>query len=448
MSSVGIVGGGILGMALAAKLTRLGHEVTILEAAPRSGGLAAPAQIGAYSWDRFYHVVLQSDEHLRRLLDELGLTAHLQWRPTGTGFYIDGRLRSLSSTLEFLTFPSLGLIDKARLGATIVYASRIRDWPRLESILASTWLKRWSGTRAWNRLWLPLLRAKLGENADLASASFIWAIIARRYGARKTGMKRETFGYVQGGYASILQRFEEHLRGLSVKSIYDARAIEVVSRGGRVHVSTTAGAHEFDNVLLTIPCSRIAQVCPQLTEAERARLRAVTYQGIVCAALLLERPLANYYITNITDARVPFTAVIEMTALVDRERFGGHALVYLPKYLTQQSPYWAKTDAEIEEEFLSALETMYPRFRREQVKVFQVSRAREMLAVTTVDYSATLLPSSATTVPGVFIVNSAQIANGTLNVNETVGLAERKAQEVEALLLSARADTPAQVSAA
>jgi protoporphyrinogen oxidase len=435
-------------MTLAAKLTQQGHQVTVLEAAPRSGGLAAPAQIGAYTWDRFYHVVLQSDEYLRRLLDDLGLTAHLHWKPTGTGFYIDGRLRSLSSTVEFLTFPSLGLIDKARLGATIVYASRIRDWPRLESILASTWLKRWSGNRAWNRLWLPLLRAKLGENADLASASFIWAIIARMYGARKTGMKRETFGYVEGGYASILQRFEDHLGGLGVESIYDARATEVVSRGGKVQVSTTAGAHEFDNVILTIPCSRIAQVCPQLTEAERTRLRAVKYQGIVCAALLLERPIADYYITNITDARVPFTAVIEMTALVDRERFGGYALVYLPKYLTQQSPYWAKTDAEIEEEFVSALETMYPRFRRDQVKVFQVSRAREMLAVTTVDYSATLLPSSTTTVRGIFIVNSAQIANGTLNVNETIGLAERKAQEVEPLLLSAGADSSARVSAA
>jgi protoporphyrinogen oxidase len=120
----------------------------------------------------------------------------------------------------------------------------------------------------------------------------------------------------------------------------------------------------------------------------------------------------------------------------------------LPKYLTQQSPDWARTDAEIEAEFLGALEAMYPQFRREQVKAFQVSRAREMLAVTTVDYSATLLPLSATTVRGIFIVNSAQIANGTLNVNETLGLANRKAREVEPLLLSPRAETQIRVGAA
>jgi protoporphyrinogen oxidase len=432
-------------MSLAAKLTRQGYRVTILEAASRSGGLAAPAQIGNYTWDRFYHVVLQSDQHLRELLNELGLAPRLRWSSTRTGFYVDGHLRSLSSILEFLTFPALGLIDKARLGATILYASRIRAWRRLESVLASSWLKRWSGSRAWERLWLPLLRAKLGENAEVASAAFIWAIIARMYGARRTGMKRETFGYVEGGYACILERFDEHLAGLGVESIYDARVTQVRSRDGHVQVSMPNGEREFDNVVLTIPCSRVVALCPQLTEQERTRLRGVRYQGIVCAALLLQEPLADYYITNITDPWVPFTAVIEMTALVDRSHFGGQALVYLPKYLTQQDPFWDKSDVQIEAEFVAALERMYPHFRREHVKSFQVSRVREMLAVTTLDYSATLLPESPTSLDRVFIVNSSQIANGTLNVNETLGLADRKARQLGPLLFRPRAKshTPA-----
>jgi protoporphyrinogen oxidase len=435
-------------MALAENLARRGCRVTILEAAPRSGGLAAPARIGEYTWDRFYHVVLQSDEHLRALLDELGLTDRLHWRATRTGFYVDGRLRSLSSSLEFLTFPALGLVDKARLGANILYASRIRAWRRLESVLASEWLTRWSGPRAWERLWLPLLRAKLGDNAEAASAAFIWAIIARMYGARRTGMKRETFGWVEGGYAAVLERFDQRLDGLGVESVFGARATQIRSTAGRVQVSTSAGTREFDNVVLTIPCSRIAELCPQLTEPERGRLRAVRYQGIACAALLLDRPLAGYYITNIADPRIPFTAVIEMTALVDRDRFGGQALVYLPKYLTQQDPFWQRTDAEIEAEFLGGLERMYPHFRRSQVRAFQVSRVREMLAVTTLDYSSTLLPPTRTTVDRVFIANSAQIANGTLNVNETLGLAERKARELGSLLRESSAASPAAAGAA
>ena len=448
MTSVAIVGGGLLGMSLAARLTRQGYEVTILEAASRSGGLAAPARIGDFTWDRFYHVILQSDEHLRALLEELELTDRLTWKPTRTGFYFDGQLRSLSSTLEFLTFPALGLVDKARLGLTILYASRIRAWQRLESVLASEWLARWSGRRAWERLWLPLLRAKLGDNATRASAAFIWAIIARMYGARRTGMKRETFGYVDGGYATILERFDRRLAEQGVETVYGARVSAVRSLGAQVRITTADGERDFDNVVLTVPCARVAELCGELTEPERARLRAVQYQGIVCAAVLLERPLADYYITNITDARVPFTAVIEMTALVDRARFGGHALVYLPKYLTQQDPWWRHSDAEIQAEFLASLERMYPHFRREQVKAFQVSRVREMLAVTTLDYSSRLLPDSRTSLDRVFIVNSAQIANGTLNVNETVGLAVRKAGELQQLLRGGRASAPATAGAA
>ena len=47
---------------------------------------------------------------------------------------------------------------------------------------------------------------------------------------------------------------------------------------------------------------------------------------------------------------------------------------------------------------------------------------RHVLAVSTLDYSTVALPP-VRTLSNVFIANSAQIANGTLNVNETIGLA-------------------------
>jgi protoporphyrinogen oxidase len=141
----------------------------------------------------------------------------------------------------------------------------------------------------------------------------------------------------------------------------------------------------------------------------------------------VKRPLADYYVTNITDAWVPFTAVIEMTALVDRGRFGGNSLVYLPRYLAQDDPRWVRSDHEVREEFLAALERMYPAFRRDDVLAFHVSRVRHVLAVSTLDYSTVALPPVRTSLSHVFIANSAQIAHGTLNVNETIGLANAQA---------------------
>ena len=110
-SSVGVVGGGVLGMTVALRLAQQGHQVTLLESAPSIGGLASPEAIGDASWDRFYHVMLLSDRHLVGLLDELGLTQNAHWRETRTGFYGDGRFHEMSSSLDFARFPLLTLAE-------------------------------------------------------------------------------------------------------------------------------------------------------------------------------------------------------------------------------------------------------------------------------------------------------------------------------------------------
>ena len=440
-TSVGVVGGGILGMTMALRLSAQGFRVTVIEGAVAPGGLASPQDIGGYTWDRFYHVILMSDTHLRGLLGELGVADRLQWGHTRTGFYTDGRMFSLSTSLEFLRFPPLSLLDKARLAATILVASHLKDVRRLEGIAVTEWLERWSGRRTFERIWLPLLKSKLGENYRLASAAFIWAIIARMYAARRSGMKREMFGYVDGGYDAVLRRFREHLEGLGVEFATGRPAKEVRDSGEGATVLFGDGtARTFDRVVLTVACGRIPALCPQLTQDEKTRLGRVIYQGVACASLLLKRPLAGYYVTNITESWVPFTAVIEMTALVGTERFGGQTLAYLPRYLTQDDPFWQRSDTDIEAEFLGALERMYPGFRRADVRAFQVARVKEVLALSTLHYSATALPPSCTSLRNVFVVNSAQIAQGTLNNNEVVGLANLKAAEL-APFLRARAAT-------
>jgi protoporphyrinogen oxidase len=421
----------MLGLGLARRLNAAGCEVTVIEGAPRLGGLASAQQLGSITWDRFYHVTLLSDSALRELLGELGLAETIQWRTTKTGFFVDGKLYPFNSAVDFLRFPPLSLIDKARLGATILTASRITDGLPLEQVLAVDWLTKLSGRRTVERIWLPLLKAKLGENATRASASFIWAIIARMYGARRQGLKREMFGYVQGGYDTVLKRLEAHLgeRGVEIATGQPVEQVEGDGDGATVRFGD-GSSRRFDAVVLTVPCPRVSALCPQLTDEERARLDRVIYQGIICPSILLDRPLAPYYVTNITDDWVPFTAVIEMTALVDPATFGGQHLVYLPRYLTQEAGDWKKSDAQILDESISALERMYPQFDRGQVRATQVSRVRNVLAVSTLDYTASCVPPLRTSQERLFVVNSAQIANGTLNVNETLMLADRHAREL------------------
>ena len=72
---------------------------------------------------------------------------------------------------------------------------------------------------------------------------------------------------------------------------------------------------------------------------------------------------------------------------------------------------------------------MHPHFRRDDVVAFKISRVPYVMPVPTVHYSRAL-PPARTSSAGLYLANSAHIVNGTLNVNETVMLAERTAREV------------------
>lgn len=420
-----IVGGGMLGMTLAYRLAKAGQKVTLIEAGPELGGLASEWQLGEVTWDKHYHVTLLSDLRLRKLLAELELESKMEWVETKTGFYTKGKLYSMSSSWEFLRFPPLNLLEKARLALTILWASKIRNWKPLEKQLVADWLQKWSGAGTFHKIWLPLLQAKLGETYKRVSAAFIWATIARMYQARQSGLKKEMFGYVPGGYARVLKTFAERLQNMDVEVKTNCPVSKVSQLPGGTFLleSERHEDQQFDRVVLTVPSPVIAKVCPQLGEQEKSSHRGIEYLGILCASVLMKQNLAHYYVTNITDTWVPFTAVIEMTALVDPAEMGNRHLVYLPRYVSGDDPAWKLSDEELQDEFLAALEQMYPEFDRQGVEAFRVSRVKNVMALPTLDYSEQL-PSMDTSLPGLFAVNSAQIVKGTLNVNEVIGIAD------------------------
>jgi protoporphyrinogen oxidase len=425
-----VIGGGLLGMQIAKNLRARRAEITLIEAARHLGGLADSWSIGDVTWDRHYHVILMSDLRTRSLLKSLGLEDQLVWKETKTGFYTDDKLVSMSNTLEFLKFPPLGLIDKLRLGGTIFWASKIKNWKKLETIPVVSWLRKWSGKRTTEKVWLPLLRAKLGENYQYASAAFIWAIIARMYAARRSGLKREMFGYVRGGYGRVLEEFGNQIRQMGIDIQLGSKVSAVAREGNGLRISFHDHSHAcFDQVIITTPAPAAAKICHELSNEEIAKLKSLRYQGIVCASVVLKKALGPYYVTNITDDWVPFTAVIEMTALVNPSELQGFHLVYLPKYVDPTDPLFEISDTDIQNSFISALQRMYPDFQASDIIAFRVSRVKHVLAISTLNYSQNLPPMT-TSIPGLHLVNSAHIVNGTLNVNETLTLADRATDSI------------------
>lgn len=422
-----VVGGGMLGMTLAHRLARRGLSVTIFDSAPVLGGLTTPWEIGGITWDRHYHVILYSDLHLRGLLDEMGLGGWLTWGTTRTGVWAGGRVHSVSNALEFLLFPHLSPVDKLRLAATILRAARSTDPEGFHHVGVEEWLVRWSGRPAFDGFWLPLLKSKLGDAWRDTSAAFIRATIRRLYAARRAGLKEERFGFVQGGYARILARFREVLEADGV-AIETGRPVAAVRPSGAGVAVALAGEspRRFRQAVVTTPAAVANRVCEGLDDGERARLRDVRYQGILCASVLLDRPLGGFYVTNLVDGPLPFTGVIEMTALVDPAVFGGRTLVYLPRYVASTDPYLQAPEDDVRREFLAGLARVYPSTGDRTPLAFRVSRVPHVMALPTLQ-SRDRLPPLRTSVPGLYLLNSAHVVDGTANVNETVSLAERVA---------------------
>jgi protoporphyrinogen oxidase len=240
------------------------------------------------------------------------------------------------------------------------------------------------------------------------------------------------FGYLPGGYARFFDRLREVLeeRGVKIRTRAPVARIVRSPSGSGVRVGLASSQEEdFDRAVVTTAAPLAAAICRGLTDGEMERLRGVRYLGIVCASLLLDSPLGGFYVTNITDGGFPFTGVVEMTTLVDRSEFGGLHLAYLPRYVTEEDPFQTLSDAEIQEQFLLGLGRMYPSFRRSQVRAFRISRVKQVCAIPTLGYSGRI-PPIATSVPGIRLLGSGHVVNGTLNVNESVRLVDDFLEEV------------------
>ncbi len=408
--TVGIIGGGIMGITLGYFLSRRGVPVEIFEASPVLGGLAGPLVLeDGVAVDRFYHAILSSDSQLSELCRELGIADQMRFRETKMGFYYHNAIHPMNNIIEFLRFPPLGWIDRFRLGLTVLYAQFVRDWHSLEGVSVEKWLMQLSGAGTFQNIWRPMLKAKFDGGFDDTPATYIWSRLVRMKSTRNGASQKEMAGHLIGGYATLMQAMAKQIEQAGGTIHLRTPVQEIVIEQNRARgVKVADQVRAFDAVICTMQSPVFSRLIPNASQEYRDFLGKTEYLGIVCPLMVLDRELTGYWTLNITDDRVPFTGVIETTSFIDPQYVGGHHLVYLPKYTAPGSEWQKKLDDEIREIWLENLQVMFPDFQRSWVRYFLVHRERYVEPLHHLN-SANLIPPIQTPIENLYLGTTAQI---------------------------------------
>jgi protoporphyrinogen oxidase len=413
MSRVVVIGAGAMGLAAAYHALKRGHDVTVLEAAPEAGGMAAHFSLGGLSIERYYHFVCKADQPTFALMDELGIGDKMRWVPTSMGYYLDGELYRWGDPISLLRFPKLSLLEKLRYGAMMFFSTRRNDARSLENVSAKRWITRWCGPSVYERLWAPLFRLKFFEYADNVSAAWIWTRI-KRVGTSRKSLLQEELGYIEGGSETLVTALTKAIAEKGGKLRLNAGASRVEVSDNRV-VGVIAGDAFFaaDAVISTVPTPYVSRLVPDLPEAERARYDAIANIGVVCVVFRLKRKITPHFWVNISDTRFEIPGIVEFSNL----RPTGDTVVYIPYYMPVTHPKFARGEAFFRQEAFGYLKLLNPALTEDDVVAFALGKLRHAQPVCPPGFAA-MLPPVETSVRGL------QIADTCFYYPEDRGIAE------------------------
>jgi len=427
---IAIIGAGIAGLSAAFDLSGAGHDVTIFEAAPYAGGLAAGFKSNRWDWhlEQYYHHWFQSDVHIQQIIRELGVTDKLFFpRPT-TSIYTRGKIYPFDSPTTVLFSPLLPLVPKLRFGLVGLYLRFSKNWQAMEKETADRWLRRTMGDTAYNILWKPLLVGKFGDYYRDVNMAWFWA----RVHSRTTRL-----GYFEGGFQAFIDALTRAVqeRGATVRLNTPTTAI-APQPNGQLQVSfkaemEPAGPETFDQVLATVSPPLLGQLTPALPAGYLASLGQLKSMGAVVTVLALKHPLTDkhYWINLPKEEGTPFLALVEHTNFIDPVHYDNDHIIYCGDYLNPDHEYFSLGKDELLARFLPALRNFNPNFNESWVKESWLFKTKYAQPIPPVNHSRNIPPLK-TPIPGLFWASMSQVYPWDRGTNYAVEIGRRVARQM------------------
>jgi squalene-associated FAD-dependent desaturase len=392
IASVGIIGGGLAGLASGCALAEAGYKVTLFERKPYLGGRASSYEHPGTGEvvDNCQHVLLGCCTNLLDFYDRLGVKDKIRWYDKLTFIEPGGRSGTLSpsgiaapfhASPAFLKFPLLSIRDK--VGVARAMMAVMSGLPNDDGRDFMTWLREHGQTqRALDRFWGPVLVSALNDDLDQVSITYGTMVFRDAFlksaEAGRMGVPTVPLSQLYGHAADYIRA-----RGGEVllRSSVDGFSVD----GAKPIVHASGGDRSFDYVVSAVPFHAVEKLLPSSPESTSfaAQLQGLKTVPITGIHFWFDREVTPLEHAVLLDRTIQW--MFQKSKILGRETQGGPTAAgsYLEFVVSSSKTLLEKQRGDILELAQRELAEFFP----------QVKEARLLKATVVKEVHATFSPS-------------------------------------------------------
>ncbi len=420
-----IIGGGIAGLTSAYQLQKKGYNIILLESNSQLGGLGTFFKYKNKWVDKFYHCIMPSDEPLLELLNEIGLKDKLYWKPTRMGFIVDRKRYPFNSPIDLLRFKPISFFNRLRFGIVSIAIRYLGKGKDLDNLPIEDWFKNLYGKTIWDKILKQLFLSKFGDHAGNLPSLYIW----QRLGREKNKAMR---GYINGGLKTIIDKLEEKIKELGGEIKTNTTVKRIEHSGNKINILLNDNSTiTSDWVISTIPIPSFAKAIEGTNIENNFTDPNLTYQGVVNALFILNKPLDNFYWAPVVNSETEFDGVVEMTELIKKEQYNNNHAVYVMKYCHRDSDLFNEKESQIAKRWKKQLLNLYPDLKISDSNIIDIKifKAPFVEPIYPLGYNK-IKPEINVKNTNILLASSAQVYPNITSWNASCGLANRVVQQL------------------
>ena len=421
---IAVLGAGPMGLAVAYQLCQSGYSPTIFEADDRVGGMTAAFDFNGLNIERYYHFHCISDKAFLEILEELNLTHKMNWRVTKMGFMLNGVIQQWGNPIALLKFKGISLVAKFRYGLHAFLSTKKTNWKKLDSIEATSWIKKWVGNEAYEILWKTLIEYKFYNYSNNLSAAWIWSRI-RRIGKSRYNLFEEKLGFLEGGSETLLQAMKKSIEINGGNFRFKSPVTEVVISDSKIKgIIVNNNLEDFDNVICTIPLTYVPDLIPSLPADLLEQFLKIKSIAVVCVIAKLNMPLTENFWLNINDPEMDIPGVVEYTNL---RKLDDH-IVYIPFYMPGEHSKFLESDDVFKNKVKKYLKKINPQLKESNIIDIHASRYRYAQPICTPNFLANLPPANLP-IEGLWVADTSYYYPEDRGISESIDFGRKMAKE-------------------